>query len=130
MPKFWETISTKTKSIFILQIADRQPKLLRRAIKLLPKILGESFSYTESIVVVSQPEYYLKYYLPQAISRCTYDLMSVLLSNDTTVIKKDSLQKLTNFFSRGRNCDSKETVADIIEELQQGSLVEKMVVAE
>ena len=153
-------IIDKNETTSILHIADRQPWLLRRAIKLLPKVLDESFSYTKNIevylektkqskmifisnlcrvngmefdhviIVVSQSEYYLKHYLPQAISRCTYDLTFILLSKDTTVIKKDSLQKLSNFFSRSRNCDSKETVADIIEELQRGSLVEQMIVAE
>ena len=153
-------IIDKNETTSILHIADRQPRLLRRAIKLLPKLLDESFSYTENIevylqrtkqskmifisnlcsvngmefdhvvIVVSQSEYYLKYYLPQAISRCTYDLTFVLLSKDTTIIKKDSLQKLSNFFSRSRNYDSKETVSDIIEELQRGCLVEQMVVAE
>ena len=92
----------------ILHMSEEQPRILRRTIQLLLRISEEPFSYVEDIrvylqenkskmifssnfcnvngmefdhvvIVVSQIEYFLKYYLPQVISRCTYDLMFVLL---------------------------------------------------
>ena len=89
-------------------MADEQPRILTRTIQLLLK-LDETFSYTQDIevylrqakkskmifssnfwrvngmefdhvkIMISQSEYFLKCYLPQVISRCTYDLTFVLL---------------------------------------------------
>ena len=44
------------------------------------------------VILVNQSEYYLKYYLPQTISRCTHDLTFVLLPNEKENIKKGSFQ--------------------------------------
>ena len=41
----------KNETTSALHITERQPWLLRRAIKLLPKVFDESFSYTEDIEV-------------------------------------------------------------------------------
>ena len=115
----------KNKATALLHLADKQPRILKRTIQLLPKLLDEKFSYTQNIeeylqknddpqmilssnfrsvngmefdhvvIAVSQSEYYLKYYLPQAISRCTFALTLVLLPKDKIKSKKGLLQ---NFF--------------------------------
>ena len=150
----------KNKATTILHMADEQPRILRRTIQLLPRVLNENFSYTQNVevhlnksnqskrilcsnfrsvcgmefdnvvIVLSQLEYYLKYYLPQAISRCTYDLTIVLLPEQKMSIMKSSFQKLKKVFSRTRNEENKETVANIMEELKRECLVKKVVVAE
>ena len=149
----------KNETTTFLHIADEQPKILRRTIQLLRK-LDETFSYTEDmegylqqnkkpkkifannfwrvngmefdhvVIVVTKSEYYLKCYLPQAISRCTYDLTFVLLPKDKKNTKNGSLQKLSKFISRIRNQKTKETVEIIIEEMKRESLVKQLVVAE
>ena len=126
----------------------------------MPRLLDETFSYTQDlrvylqnkkqfkmifsssfcsvngmefdhvVIVISQSDYYLKYYLPQVISRCTYDLTFVLLPKDEICIKKGFLQKFSNFFSRARNDTTKETVDNVMEELKRESLVKRVVVAE
>ena len=147
------------KTTTFLHMADEQPKILRRTIQLLTR-LDETFSYTEDmeeylqdnkkskmifasnfwsvngmefdhvVIVVSQSEYFLQHYLPQAISRCTFDLTLVLLPKEKEDTKKGLLQKLRNFFSRTKNEKTKETVANMIEELKRASLVKQLVVAE
>ena len=149
----------KSETKAVLHMADKQPRILKRTAQLLQK-LDKTFSYTQDIeeylqknkksnmifssnfhsvngmefdhvlVLVSQSEYYLKYYLPQAISRCTYDLTFVLLPKEKENIKKGSLQKFSNFFSRTRNCKTKETVASIIEQLKREYLVKQVAVTE
>ena len=75
------------------------------------------------VIVVRQSEYYLKHYLPLAISRCTYDLTFVLLSNE----KSDN----ENYFpGRNREDENKETATDMIGELKSKSLVKEIIVAE
>ena len=150
--------SIGNKKTTLLHMADEQPKILRRTLQLLTK-LEKTFSYTEDIeryiqennkskmvfasniwsvngmefdhavIIVSQAEYFLQHYLPQAISRCTFDLKLVLLpkENEST---KGPLQKLSNIFSRTKNEKNKETVTDMIEELKLASLVKQLVVAE
>ena len=146
------------KTITLLHMADKQPKILRRAIQLFTK-LDQTFSYTEDIegylenskkskmifvsnfwsvngmefdhvVIVSQSEYFLQHYLPQAISRCTFDLTLVLLPNEKEDTKEGIIQKIWNFFSRTITEETKETVANMIEELKRQSLVKQVVVAE
>ena len=141
----------------ILHMSEEQPRILRRTIQLLLRISEEPFSYVEDIrvylqenkskmifssnfcnvngmefdhvvIVVSQIEYFLKYYLPQVISRCTYDLMFVLLPKDKISTKKVSF--LSNIFSRSRVYESKETVGSMMEELKRKCLVKQMIVAE
>ena len=146
------------KTTTFLHMADEPPKILRRSIQLLMK--HETVSYTEDmemylqenkkskmifasnfwsvngmefdhvVIIVSRSEHFLQYYLPQAISRCTFDLTLVLLPQEKENTKKGSLQKLRNFFSRTRNKKNVETVANMIEELKRASLVKQVVVAE
>ena len=131
----------KNKVTTVLHMADEQPRILRRTIQLLPR-LDKKFSCTQDIevylkkdqqskmifsgnfhsvngmefdhvvIVVSLLDYYLKYYLPQVISRCTYDLTFVVLPKDKLHIEKGFLPDKT-----------KETVASIIEELKCTCLV-------
>ena len=82
------------------------------------------------VIFVNQSEYYLKYYLPQTISRCTHDLTFVLLPNEKENIKKGSFQKLSKIILRFSNEKIKETVANMIEELKLESLVQRLVVDE
>ena len=140
-------------------MADEQPKILRRTIQLFRK-LDERFSYTEDIerylqkkkssrmifssnfrsvngmefdhvmIVVSQSEYYLRCFLPQVISRCTYDLTFVLLPKDKMDIEEVFLQEPSAASSRIGDDEAKETVANVIEELKRQSLVKPVIVAE
>ena len=140
-------------------MADKKPVILRRSIQLLLR-LDENFLYTQDIrkylqkseqlkmlfcsnfcrvngmefdhviIVVDQSEYYLKYYLPQAISRCTYDLTFVLLPKVKINIKKGSSQKLSHFFSKSRNDETKETVGKMMHDLKHEDLLKQVVVTE
>ena len=137
----------QNKATTLLHMADEQPRILTKAIHLLLKL--EKFPYTQDIevylkknkkskmifctsfcrvngmefdhvvIVVSESEYYLKYYLPQAISRCTYDLTFVLLPREKLDMEKRLLHNKT-----------KETVANMVEELKRECLVKQVVVAE
>ena len=142
-----------------LYMADEQPKIVRHTLQLLIK-LDETFSYTEDmerylqekekskmifasnfrsvngmefdhvVIFVSQSEYFLQHYLPQAISRCTLDLTLVLLPKENGNAKEGLLQKLSRLFPSTRSEKNKETVANMIEELKRESLVKQLVVAE
>ena len=147
------------KRTTVLHMDDEQPRILKRTMQVLLRLLDETFSYTEDIrvflqkdwqskmifssnfsgvnglefdhvvIVVSQAEYYLKYYLPQAISRCTYDLTIILLPKGKLDIKEQVSQKLS-IFSRTRNDITKETAANIAQELKRECLVNQVVVTE
>ena len=151
---------SKKEETTILHMADEQPTILRRAIQLLPRFLDETFFCTQDmkvylrknskfkmvfssnicsvngmefdhvVIVVSLSEYYLKYYLPQAISRCTYDLTLVLLPKDEANRKIGSAQKLSNFILRARKEENKETVATLIKELKRECLMKQLVISE
>ena len=151
---------SKKEETTILHMADEQPTILRRAIQLLSRFLDETFFCTQDmkvylrknskfkmvfssnicsvngmefdhvVIVVSLSEYYLKYYLPQAISRCTYDLTLVLLPKDETNRKIGSSQKLSNFILRARKEENKETVATLIKELKRECLMKQLVISE
>ena len=139
----------KNKATTLLHMADEQPRILRRTIQLLLKI-DKKFSYTQDIevylkqtkkskmifcssfrsvngmefdhvvIVVNESEYYLKYYLPQAISRCTHDLTFVLLPKKKLDMAKGLLL----------HDKTKETVANMVEELKRECLVKQVVIAE
>ena len=147
------------ETITVLHMADEQPKILRRTIQLFRK-LDERFSYTEDIekylqkkkssrmifssnfrsvngmefdhvlIVVSQSEYYLKCFLPQAISRCTHDLTFVLLPKDEMDNEEVFLQEPSAVSSKIRDDETKETVANVIEEWKRQNLVKQVIVAE
>ena len=149
----------KNETTTFLHMAHEQPKILRRAIQLLRK-LGKTFTCMEDlegylrenkrpkkiftsnfwsvndmefdhvVIVVNQSGYYLKYYIPQAINRCKYDLTFVLLPKKNENNQKGSLLKLSKIISRIRNEKNKETVANMIEELKHKSLVKRLDVAE
>ena len=70
------------------------------------------------IVFSSYLEYYLKFYLPQVISRCTYNLKFVLLPSGKQVNKHTSLVK------------TKDTVTNVIQKFKQECLMEQVDVAE
>ena len=149
----------KNQTTTVLHMSDEQPSILKRTIQLLPRVLDENFSCTQDIrvylqqnkqskmvffsnffsvngmefdhviIVVSQSEYYLKYYLPQAISRCTYDLTLILLPDDKMIVKSGSLKNLSNYFAKIRDKKTKETVANMMEELMREYLMNHVVVA-
>ena len=149
----------RNKMLTVLHMADEQPEILAMAIQLMTK-LDERFSCSHDIraylnkkkesrmifsssyrsvngmefdhvvIVVSQSEYYLKPYIPQAVSRCTYDLTFVLMPKDKLSIENGSLCEPSNVSSRTRNDEVKETVASMIEELKRRCLLKQVVVAE
>ena len=86
----------------------------------------KGLEFDHVVIVVSQAEYYLKYYLPQAISRCTYHLAIILLPKDKLNIKKRVVQQLFSFSSRTRD----ETVANIVKLWSVECLVNQVVVTE
>ena len=148
----------KNQTTTVLHMSDEQPRILKRTIQLLPRVLDENFSCTQDIkvylqknkqskmiffnsffsvngmefdhviIVVSRSEYYLKYYLPQAISRCTYDLTLILLPDDKMIVKSGSLMNLSNYFPKIRDNKTKETVAKMIEKLMREYLMNHVVV--
>ena len=149
----------KNETTTVLYMADDQPQILKRTFQVLSRI-DKTFSYTQDIeeylqknkksktifasnfrsvngmefdhvvIMVGQSEYYMKYYLPQVISRCTYDLSFVLLPEEKMNIKKGFLQELFNFFFKPRTDKTEETVSNIIEELKRESLVKQIILAE
>lgn len=132
----------------LLHIADKTPPILRRASLLFPRLFSDHFSYTECVedcfqrnikskmvfssnfrtvngmefdhvvVLASYTEYYAAQYLPQVISRCTYNLHFVLLP-------KDNVNKETSEIN-----EAKDTVADMVEELKQKHRMRSMYVCE
>ena len=99
------------KASTLLHMTDEKPQILKRAMQLLLTFL-RNVSYTESIeeylkksrkskmtslsnfrsvngiefdhvvILLNSSKYYVKYYLPQAISRCTHDLNFILLPRE------------------------------------------------
>ena len=149
----------KNKATTLLHMAEEQPRILRKTVQLLLRLLDEKFSYTTDIqeylqknkskiifsssfrlvngmefdrvvIVLNHSEYYLKYYLPQAISRCAFDLTLIMLPKDKINVEEGVIQKLSNFFLRSRNEKNKETVADMIEELKLKCLVKQVALSE
>ena len=135
------------KTTTLLHMADEKPEILKRAMQLFPKLL-RNFSYTDSIeeyvnksrkskmiffsdfhsvngmefdhviILLKSSEYYLKYYLPQAISRCTHDLIFVLLPEEER--NKESIKTI----------NTNKTVENIIDELKEKGLLEQVDVVE
>ena len=129
-------ITNENKKTVLLHMSEEKPDILGKAIQLLPMLLDNAF-FTESIkeyirndrpgntilsssfrrvngmefdhvvIFVSYLEYYLKYYLPQVISRCTYDLNFIFLPKENQTSENDKL------------IDSEETVVGLLEEIKQ-----------
>ena len=90
----------------------------------------QGMEFDHVVIFFSQSEYYLKYYLPQMISRCTYDLNLVLLHTYKKNIATSSLRKLRQLFSKSLKNQKEETVANMIKELNRECLVKQVFVAE
>ena len=150
----------KNEATTLLHMAEQQPRILRRTTQLLPRLIDEKFSYTQDIeeylqktkqskmifssnfrrvngmefdhviIVVSHSEYYLKYYLPQAMSRCTFDLTLVMLPKDKMKSKKSVVQNLKQKLKKHRSEKNKETVSNMIEELKHQCRVKQVAVSE
>ena len=150
----------KNEATTLLHMAEEQPRILRRTTQLLPRLIDEKFSYTQDIeeylqktkqskmifssnfrrvngmefdhviIVVSHSEYYLKYYLPQAMSRCTFDLTLVMLPKDKMKSKKGVVQNLKQKLKKHRSEKNKETVSNMIEELKHQCRVKQVAVSE
>ena len=86
--------------------------------------------FDDVVIMVSQSEHFLQHYLPEAISRCTFDLTLVLLPKENENTKEGFLQKFSKFFSGARDEKTRETVANMIEEFKRASLVKQLVLAE
>ena len=145
----------KNKQTAVLHLADDPPMILGRAIQLLLSLPDQTFSYTQDtkvflqkhnqskmifcsnfhrvngmefdhvVIVLRQLEYYLKYYLPQAISRCNYDLNFVLLPKDKTNTQKSFWQNFRSLIFQ-----TAQTVAHMMEELKRNFLVNQVLVVE
>ena len=141
-------LTTGNRKTTLLHVTKEKPVILRKAIIFLNKYLATDAKYTESIeecikenrhkkmiflsnfqkvngmefdhvvVLVSHAEYYLKYYLPQLISRCRYDLSFVLLPNERQLLYTSETKEI------------KETVGDMIEEWKHKSLMKQINVVE
>ena len=150
----------KNEATTLLHMAEEQPRILKRTTQLLPRLIDEKFSYTQDIeeylqktkqskmifssnfrrvngmefdhviIVVSHSEYYLKYYLPQAMSRCTFDLTLVMLPKDKMKSKKGVVQNLKQKLKKHRSEKNKETVSNMIEELKHQCRVKQVAVSE
>ena len=150
----------KNEATTLLHMAEEQPRILKRTTQLLPRLIDEKFSYTQDIeeylqktkqskmifssnfrrvngmefdhviIVVSHSEYYLKYYLPQAMSRCTFDLTLVMLPKDKMKSKKSVVQNLKQKLKKHRSEKNKETVSNMIEELKHQCRVKQVAVSE
>lgn len=70
------------------------------------------------IVFTSDLEYYLKFYLPQVISRCTYNLKFVLLPNGKEANKHTNM------------VETKDTVRNMVQKFKQECLMEQIDVVE
>ena len=92
------------------------------------RVNGMEFDHV--VIVVSQSEYYLQYYLPQVISRCTYDLTIVLLPKDEMEIDEVYWQEPSAVSPRIEDDDTKETVAKMIDKLKRDGSVKQVVAAE
>ena len=138
---------SSNKTTTLLYMTDEKPEILKRAMQLFPTLL-RNFSYTDSIkeylnksrkskmiflsdfnsvngmefdhviILLSSSEYYVKYYLPQAISRCTHDLVLVLLPKEE--MNKESIKTI----------NTNKTVENIIDELKRKGLLEQVDVVE
>ena len=155
-----KTFVAENKKTTVLHMDDERPRILKRTMQVLLRLLDETFSYTEDIelflrknartkmifssnirsvnglefdnvaVVVSQSEYYLKHYLLQAISRCTFSLTIILLPNIKVNMKERVLQIFSTFSSRMTNDITKETVANMAKLWNHEFLVKQVVVTE
>ena len=82
------------------------------------------------IIFANHSEYYLKFYLPQVISRCTYDLKFVLLPKEREDTKKSIRKALTNIFSKNEKTETKGTVADMVKNLEEKRMIERLLVVD
>ena len=89
---------------------------------------GMEFDFV--ILLLTYSEYYLKYYLPQAMSRCSYDLSLVFLPKPKQNIKKHLAEKLHNHFSKNEITKRKNTIENIKKEWQKNNLIKQWNVVE
>ena len=82
------------------------------------------------IIFANYSEYYLKFYLPQVISRCTYDLKFVLLPKERQDTKKSIRKALTSIFSKNEKTETKATVADMVKNLEDKQMIERVLVVD
>ena len=82
------------------------------------------------LIFTNYSEYYLQYYLPQVITRCTYNLKLVLLPKEKRCFNKGFRNTLYKCFPRNKKIPVKHTVANIITELKKEDLMERVIVAD
>ena len=82
------------------------------------------------MIFANYSEYYLKFYLPQVISRCTYDLKFVLLPKERQDTKKSIRKALTSIFSKNEKTETKATVADMVKNLEDKQMIERVLVVD
>lgn len=80
------------------------------------------------IIFANYSEYYLKQYLPQVISRCSYNLKIVLLPRERIVNKSSFRKMLRKFSLKNDKTEGKDTVGSMTMELVHQRLIEKVLV--
>ena len=84
---------------------------------------GMEFDFV--ILLLTYSEYYLKYYLLQAMSRCSYDLSLVFLPKPKQNIKKHLAEKLHKHFSKNEITKRKNTIENILKKWQKNNLIQQ-----
>ena len=82
------------------------------------------------LIFTNYSEYYLKHYLPQVITRCTYNLKLVLLPKEKRCFKNGFRTTLYKCFPRNKKNAAKDTVANIVNELKKEYLMERIIVTD
>ena len=121
-----DIVSTENIEMFI----DEDGPTMRK------KVLSCSFhslngmEFDHVIILLTHSEYYLKYYLPQAISRCTHDLNLIFLPRLKETVKKHQANKTFNCFSRNKGSKDQYTIGDMKQEWMQKDLTKQWNVEE
>ena len=107
--KYFEAVDRPTKVVFLTNFS---------------RVNGLEFDHV--IIFANNSEYYLKQYLPQAISRCTYNLKIVLLPLERINTAKGIPKKL----KRKDKIKTNNTVASMANELVDKRMMEKVLVVD
>ena len=109
--KYFEAVDKSTKIVFLTNFS---------------QVNGLEFDHV--IIFANNSEYYLKQYLPQAISRCTYNLKIVLLPMETINTAKGIRKILNKIFPKKDKIKTNDTVASMANELVGKDMMKKVLV--
>ena len=111
--KYFEAVDRSTKVVFLTNFS---------------RVNGLEFDHV--IIFANNSEYYLKQYLPQAISRCTYNLKIVLLPMERINTAKGIQKILNNIYPKKDKIKTNDTVASMANELVDKRMMEKVLVVD